>query len=79
MNLSTLAIFSTRYAVTRNGSADYAQTMALNSIWDKLSKAGKNQVLDEIGHTIELNPFDVDLTYWKEFYYSKVITIKDNK
>jgi len=63
--LNTLALFSTRYALKRNTSADFANTSALKHIWSDLSKRVQLQILEEIEGEKDLYGYNSWL--WDEF------------
>ncbi len=47
-NINTLALFSVRYAIARNTSADFATVSALHEYWDQISPNVQKQILEEI-------------------------------
>ena len=71
--LGNLAIFSVRYSLPRNTSADMACTMALASWWKFIPDNDKRMILETIESEKDLYGYDPFL--WNEFLQN----VKDGK
>lgn len=63
--LDTFALFSVRYALPRNTSADFAVTSSLTQMWDQLSAGVQKQIIEEI--TSEKDLYGYDAWLWNKF------------